>query len=221
MKAEDTSVLIFAKAPVSGSVKTRLIPAIGADKAAVLQKLFIAEKIKSCMRANIGSVQLWCTPDTSHPTFQGATVDYEITLHKQADGDLGYRMFDACIQALEVSDNVILIGTDCPGIDETYLKQAQQALINDHDVVLGPAQDGGYVLIGFRKGVRKFIGEIFADITWGTSTVLAQTRQKLVQQGLHWKELPVRVDIDRPGDLTHLDSVVYADVLTNTKTVAN
>lgn len=117
-------------------------------------------------------------------------------LSDQQGADLGERMAFSFSIALQTHDKVIIIGTDCPALDEEYIEQAIQAL-GEHDVVIGPAEDGGYVLLG----LRKFSLELFTGISWGSDSVLKQTRQVLKDLSWSYKELGIMHDIDRPKDL--------------------
>ena len=107
-----------------------------------------------------------------------------------------------CDEALERFERVILVGSDCPGLDDAYLAQAVDSL-QQASVVLGPAEDGGYVLIGARQVSR----EMFAAIDWGSSQVYAQTLARLQDIGCDWLSLPAQVDIDRPEDIVHWESL--------------
>ena len=112
-------------------------------------------------------------------------------------------MQHALIQVLRGNKQVLVVGTDCPLIDKTYLNSAFEALQHGNGVVLGPAEDGGYVLIG----MKRFNYALFAGISWGTDRVLEQTRAALVRTGWTWSELEPLWDIDRPDDLYRM----YAD----------
>jgi glycosyltransferase A (GT-A) superfamily protein (DUF2064 family) len=108
-------VQVFARAPVSGEVKTRLIPRIGADAAADMQLALTERALAVALEAGIGPVELWCSPDPSHPTF-AAYQHSGVTLRSQCDGDIGERMLQALSSALLAGDTVVLIGSDCPSL---------------------------------------------------------------------------------------------------------
>lgn len=191
----DAVIQIFARAPVPGEAKTRLIPALGADGAAALQARLLQRTLAMATRSALAPVQLWCSPDCDHAAFR----DWPgVSRHVQQGADLGERMQHALIAGLETARRVILIGTDCPGLDAGYLRQAIERLA-EHDVVLGPAEDGGYVLVGWRRPV-----DLFAAIDWGSERVLEQTRTRLRAAGVSWHELPVLWDVDRPADVARL-----------------
>ena len=128
-------------------------------------------------------------------------------LTSQHGYDLGQRMHNAIEAGLQNYQSVLLVGSDCPSIDEAYLFRALKAL-EEKPVVVGPAEDGGYVLIGMKYIQPK----IFEHVSWGTAQVLAQTRQGLVQEKREWTELPTLADIDRPVDLSHIKNL--AEMLT-------
>lgn len=191
----DAVIQIFARAPVPGAVKTRLIPALGAEGAAALQAKLLFRTLEMATRASMAPVQLWCAPDCRHAAFQ----DWPgVSRHVQQGADLGERMAHALAAGLRSAQRVVLIGTDCPALDANGLHQAI-ARLADHDVVLGPAEDGGYVLVGWRRPVA-----LFAGIDWGSEQVLDQTRARLRAAGASWHELPVLWDVDRPADVARL-----------------
>jgi len=182
---------IFAKDPIPYQVKTRLIPELGAEGAADFQ----AQLIRLCLKKFISSfsVQLWCAPTEKTVFFQQCQADFTISLHKQQGGDLGVRMANALAYS---SSPTVLIGTDCPNLQLSDIKLAFSKLQNN-DVVITPAEDGGYVLIGMRQAIP----EIFTNIPWGTSQVFELTLKKFRQLKLRWHELPKQWDIDHPEDL--------------------
>jgi rSAM/selenodomain-associated transferase 1 len=196
----DTSVTIaiLAKAPIPGAVKTRLIPTIGAHAAAVLQERLTERAIATALAADVGPVTLWCSPDATHSTFLKLVMQQRIILKRQPEGDLGARMLAATAAG---NGPVLVIGTDCPALTELHLRGAANALREGNDVVIIPAEDGGYVLIGTRKPQPA----IFADIAWGTNTVLADTRTRVIEQRLMLIEQPPLWDVDTEADLARLE----------------
>lgn len=125
-----------------------------------------------------------------------------LTVQAQRGPDLGARMHNALSDALHGVGRAVLIGTDCPELDAAYLDAAFDAL-DGHDAVLGPAADGGYVLIGLRRPAPT----LFTRIAWGTGTVLAETRAGLRAAGLSWRELPTLRDLDEIADLDHFPAL--------------
>jgi len=189
-------ILLFAKAPVPGQVKTRLIPSVGAQRAAEIYRTLLERVIEEATR-EIASVEIWCAPDTRHAVFQTVVGNPSITLRTQTTGDLGQRMAYAARQALTGSEMVLLIGGDCPELKAEHLRRALTWLDAGVDAVLGPAEDGGYVLLG----LRRMNWQLFCDIPWGADQVLNITRQRLAQLGWNWRELEPLWDLDREADL--------------------
>jgi rSAM/selenodomain-associated transferase 1 len=192
-------ILIFAKAPIPGQVKTRLIPALGAAGAARLHRRLVWQQLERLAPAGIAPLQLWVTPDVSHAFIRALAGRFGLSLHSQSGIDLGERMHHAAGWAQRYSEAVVLVGTDCPALDAAYVVSALEALAVE-DAVLGPAEDGGYALLGLRRAAP----ELFRDIPWGGERVAAITRARMRELGWRWRELPVLWDVDRPADLTRL-----------------
>ena len=192
------SIVILAKAPIPGFAKTRLIPAIGAHAAAVLQERLTERTVATALAAGIGPVTLCCDPDATHDTFLKMVARMKITLRPQPPGDLGTRMLAAVATS---TGPVLLIGTDCPALTEAHLRSAAMALRDGNDVVLIPAERGGYVLLGMRKAQPA----LFSNIGWGGSSVLADTRARIVEQRLMLIERPPLWDVDTEIDLARLE----------------
>ncbi len=200
VQRQATSVLLFAKAPVAGQVKTRLMPALSAEQAlAVYEQLLL--RVIGNVKASEHPLEIWQAGDVNHPFWQ-RVAHASTSFYPQVEGDLGERMLAASRDALSRSDKVILIGADCIDIDEDYLNTAIQSL-DEKPVVIGPATDGGYVLLG----LSQVDAALFAEIDWGTENVFTQTQQKLAELGWEYSELPALADIDRPEDLHLLGSM--------------
>jgi len=200
--------LIFSRAPEPGKVKTRLIPRLGAVAAASLHQRMLQQTVYQAVAGTLCPVQLWCSPTTDHPFFTRLAEDTGISLNQQVSGSLGDRMLYAADRALASARYVVLTGTDCPGLDTAYLRAALQKLADGYDAVLGPAEDGGYVLLGLRESDQL----LFDDIPWGTDRVLPVTRQRLQRLAWRYTELDTLWDVDRPNDVTRL-SMEYPAVL--------
>lgn len=193
------TLMIFMRYPQPGRTKTRLIPALGPEGAAQLYCGLVAQtlaQVAILQRERPIAVELWFTGGTLDQMQTWLGIDGYI-YRSQVVGDLGERMaaaFQAAFQA--GTERAVLIGTDCPGLTATHLATALTALA-DHDLVLGPAQDGGYYLIG----LRQLVPALFAQIPWGTATVAQQTLAIAARVGLSVHCLPVLADLDRPEDL--------------------
>ncbi len=193
---EAVAVAILAKAPVPGFAKTRLIPMLGPDGAAALQAALIARAAATACAAGIGPVTLWGAPDETDPAF-AALVSRGIALARQGDGDLGARMLAALTAA---NGPALVIGTDCPVLSAADLRTAAGVLRGGTDVVVFPADDGGYVLIGARRPQPT----LFSAMQWSTPEVMEETRRRLRQFGLTWQEPVALWDIDLPQDVDRL-----------------
>lgn len=190
-------VAVFTRFPEPGRTKTRMIPALGAQGAARLQEVMTGRTLlmtRIWQAAGRGLVHVRYTgaPRASFERWLGPVAAYR----DQGDGDLGARMARTVRDALASgSDKVVLIGCDCPDLDATRLSEAFTAL-DTHDVVIGPARDGGYYLIGMRGAHTA----LFEEADWGTATVLEQTRQCAARLGVRVAELGELDDVDEPPD---------------------
>lgn len=191
------SLHMLARAPVPGRVKTRLIPALGAQGACDLQQLLL-ERALQLPGQGFNERFLWLD-DLPSAELQAMAHRLGWTLVEQPAGDLGERMRRIATLGLAESDAVILIGNDCPALDAGYLQAACSAL-QEQQVVIGPAEDGGYVLLG----LRNINAALFSDMPWGTEQVLSLTLQRLQQLDWHPTLLPALWDVDRPEDLSRL-----------------
>jgi rSAM/selenodomain-associated transferase 1 len=199
-------VLVFTRTPVPGRVKTRLIPVIGAERAANLHRAMLWRAVETATAARVGPVGLWCTPASEHPYLVEIQRAFDAGLHLQSGDDLGERMHRALTSALGGAAEALLIGCDCPSLEVGDLQEAASALREGCDAVVGPAEDGGYYLIG----VRRSDPQVFSGIEWGSARVLAATRDRFRGLGWQWRELATRRDVDRPEDLAAVgDLLIY------------
>jgi uncharacterized protein len=200
------AIAILAKAPLPGLAKTRLAPALGHDGAAALQARFIERAVETAHAAAIGPVTLWVAPDERHPAFQTIAALLGVPLARQPAGDLGLRMLVAMAAA---RGPAIVIGTDCPALTADHLRRAADALRSPADVVIIPVEDGGYALIGSRWPDPC----LFLDMPWSTERVMGETRRRLSERRLSWRELPQLWDVDVPADLDRLRAVGLASLI--------
>ena len=183
-----TRIVIFAKEPVPGRVKTRLIPALGAEGAARLAAEMLERTVEETLATGLG-VELCGEPDAAG-WFEGA-----VPKTAQGEGDLGERLARAARRVL-AEEPVLLIGADCPALDRTRLRAAAEAL-RTHDTVIHPAADGGYVLLG----LNRFYAGLFEGIAWSTATVGADTVARIEALGWSLHVGETLADVDQPADL--------------------
>jgi rSAM/selenodomain-associated transferase 1 len=200
MRFSEGRLLVFAKAPVPGRVKTRLIGKYGESGAVMLYKSMLRRTLEFATVIGPHPVQLWCAPNTRHRFFAACRRDYGVELQTQRGNDLGRRMDYALRKTLEKSRYAVLIGSDCASLTPAQLRFALKALTLGWEAVLGPAEDGGYLLIGLRRPCPK----LFKGIEWGGPGVLAATRGRLRRAGLNWIELPPGWDMDHPADVKRM-----------------
>lgn len=200
---------LYAKEPILSKVKTRMQAVLGRDGALSLHKALIRYVFTNIAESRLCPIQLWVARSQSSLTCNKQHDEFFLSLCNKRDifyqegQDLGARMAFTARQVLKSCDYVVLVGSDCASVDATYLEQALQALASGEQIVLGPAEDGGYVLLG----LRVVPDCLFAGVPWGEGEVMAITRQNLEAAGLSWHELEPRWDVDRPQDLQRLDSL--------------
>lgn len=192
-------IVIFAKAPLPGFAKTRLIPALGAQGAADLARHLLACTMEAALAAQVGAVELCVTPAPADPVWQTFNLSKAVQWTDQGEGYLGERMARAAQRVLDAGESVLLIGTDCPALDASQLHRAADALQRS-DATLFPTFDGGYALLG----LNRFDPSLFSGIAWSTDSVAAETMSRL--NALDWRvDRHATVhDIDEPADLKWL-----------------
>ena len=193
MKA--TRIVIFAKAPVPGSVKTRLIRVLGAAGAARLAQRMLADTIDHALAAGLSIPELCATPDPDDASWAGH-LPAGVRLSDQGPGDLGQRLAAATRRVIEGGERILLIGTDCPKLNGKRLREAA-AQLDAHDAVIHPAFDGGYVLLGLRRTDPS----LFDNVAWSTDTVAATTIARISALGWSLFVGDTLQDIDEPADL--------------------
>ena len=195
-----TRIIVFAKAPVPGRVKTRLIPALGADGAASLAREMLQRTLDISLSSKVGEVELCMDPGPGEPAWQGVELPDSLCLSPQSEGDLGTRMALAVQRRIDAAP-VIVIGTDCAEMQPDLLKRAAIALTSA-DAVIHPCADGGYALLG----LRRFSASVFAGIAWSTPSVCEQTLARCA--ALNWRVHVGQTvhDVDTPADLAYWHS---------------
>lgn len=194
-----TRIVVFAKAPQPGRVKTRLIPALGAEGAAALARRMLEEALAQAVRAGVGPVELCMSPGPADPAWSGLAIPDAVIRGDQGEGDLGARMARAARRVIGEGEAVLLTGTDCPDLTADRLRAAS-ARLADHAAVLYPAADGGYVLLG----LNRFEASLFNDMPWSTPAVARLTLARMAALGWRvWVGETLR-DIDEERDLVWL-----------------
>ncbi len=196
MEFPNAKIILFAKAPVNGMVKTRLIPDIGEVAATKVHEQLVIHCLQVLTEAMLSPVELWCAPDTKHTFFAECEKKFPISLHKQQGAGLGERMHHALTLQPNASPT-LLIGSDVPAISVDYLRKAMQVLSSGESWVFGPAEDGGYVLVGCNESDER----MFSDILWGTNLVLKQTLDNAEEVGCKPFLLDALWDVDNYADL--------------------
>lgn len=201
MTAAAPALLVFAKEPMLGHVKTRLAASVGDERAAAIYRELTALTLAHAVRAHragiVDRIELWCAPSPDSDYFRALAAHCSGSLHTQSGTDLGQRMTHAIADALTRATSVILIGTDCPVLDATRLALARNRL-DAFDAVLGPAEDGGYVLVASRVLLD------FGATRWSSSHAFNDTVAAFDAAGITWTALPASWDVDTPADLARL-----------------
>lgn len=207
---EPVAIAIFAKAPIEGFAKTRLIPRLGAKGAANLQWTLIERTISVARAAEIGPIFLWCSPSKRETAFASLSERYDIPLFDQIEGDLGDRMHHA-LRVTCATTPTLLIGTDCAVLTAEHLVACAERLRSGTNAVFIPVEDGGYMLVGLKRPAP----ELFRSMPWGTSRVMLETRKRAEACGILMAELPPLWDIDVPEDYERAVSCGEIDVVEN------
>ncbi|CAM3840371.1 2-phospho-L-lactate guanylyltransferase [Vibrio aerogenes CECT 7868] len=194
-------IILVAKAPLPGLAKTRLAPALGKDGAAKLALKLLQHSVNEAVAADTGPVELYVSPSVADPVWDGLNVPGCVQWSQQPDGDLGERLAAVAQRVTGQQEAVLLMGTDCPGLTASVLRDAALALTDD-DACLVPVSDGGYALLG----LKQYLPSVFTDMPWSTSQVAELTIQRILAAGRSLKILPELHDIDEPADLQWLPS---------------
>jgi uncharacterized protein len=198
------TLIIFTRYPEPGKTKTRMIPVLGREGAANLQRRLTEYTLKQARDfRQLREVEIAVYFTGGNINLMRDWLGNDVNYAAQVEGDLGVKMRSAFAESFaKNSKRVVIIGTDCPSIDCQILASAFKAL-EDNELVLGEAADGGYYLIA----LSKLFAELFVDIKWGTNTVFATTKAIANAINLATAYLPILRDIDRPEDL-HLVKLI-------------
>ncbi len=197
------ALVVFVKAPIPGKVKTRLQTALSASQAARVYEAFVRDTVACARRTGEAAVSIAYEPHPKRPDL--AWLEDSPPWFPQTNGDLGARLISAFERAFRAgASKVVVIGSDCPDLDPGILRQAF-ARLDDAEVVLGPAEDGGYYLIGLRAPMP----HLFTKMEWSGPEVLKRTLDRLRLRGASFRLLPVRSDVDTYGDFKALARRLY------------
>lgn len=192
-------ILQFAKSPRLGKVKTRLASVLSDQQSLSVHRMLVEHCFRTLTQSSLAPVDLWLDrPADEHLEFWAEIGAKRFKL--QATGDLGARMHAACVETLQPqgkADALVLVGSDCPMLNADIIDDGLAALYGGADVVLGPALDGGYYLVGLKRPHS----DLFREVPWGTSKVFDVTKNRLDSMALSWAQMKPLADLDRPEDL--------------------
>ena len=191
-----TRIIIFAKAPAPGQVKTRLIPALGEIGAARLANEMLKATVAAALETRLAIPELCVDPHPLDEAWNGFLPEAHLRVTSQGEGALGERLARAAKRTILLGENALLIGTDCPQMDAARLRAAAAAL-ETTDAFVHPTADGGYALLG----LRRFDEALFADIPWSTDRVCAETIARIEGLGWSFGVGETLRDVDEPEDL--------------------
>jgi len=189
-------LLIFAKQPVVGEVKTRLQPDYSAEQAASIAAELIRLTVDLAVESWPDDIYLYGSPNADHPLFAELAERFGLALRNQASGDLGARMHAAMREGIARRGAAAILGCDVPHAAWDILDDANHHLARGRSV-LGPTDDGGYYLIGLTTPAMN----LFANMPWGTSQVFDMTIERARESGIEFTMLPQLADIDTAADL--------------------
>jgi uncharacterized protein len=200
-------IIVMVKAPRAGEAKTRLMPLLSERDASAIAACFVQDVVAGARRVARDVIVAYTPPD-GLKTLQ-SLLPRDLLWMEQQGADLGARLEAAVWRAAALGFRpIIVIGADSPTLPPRLIEEAIRALAMDEaDLVLGPAEDGGYYLIGFREPVRN----LFQSVAWSTSFVYRQTAEAAARMGLRLRQLPLFYDVDTPADLLRLRDEIHAD----------
>ena len=195
-RASDCCLCVFARAPTLGFVKSRLAAEVGPTEALAAHTELLEGTLERCVSPAHYQTELWIAgPETDNPVVADLIRRFGLDLRAQWGDDLGSRMWNALEEKLKIGARVLVVGSDCPDIDRDYVLQGFGAL-DQADVVLGPAEDGGYGLVGLRTAAR----ELFLSVRWGSDDVLQTTLERAERGGFRVRLLKRIYDVDTLSD---------------------
>jgi len=205
--AQKELLIVFSKNPEIGKVKTRLISHIGEQCAYDLYKAMLEQTLENCVHGSKPDRfhEMWIRGDYKNSYLENLAAQHGLSLQQQVGNDLGASLSHAFLSSKDAYQSIIVIGGDCVSInfhqDSEYLEQAF-TLLKEYQVVIGPARDGGFVLVGFQS--QSFVDDIFVNIDWGTSKVLEQLLNNIAARQLKVRCMDTLWDVDEFQDLVLL-----------------
>ena len=197
MTIKKQHLIIFTRYPEAGKTKTRLIPALGTKGAADLHRQMTEHTLTQVKQLQSYAISFEVRFAGGDMQLMQGWLGCDSIYQSQGDGDLGQRMARSLLYAFQSgAEKAVIIGTDCPDVNAEILAEAF-AKLHHYNLVLGPAMDGGYYLVGLQYPIP----ELFIDIDWGTAKVLQQTVEIAENLNLSVVYLPYLADIDQPEDL--------------------
>ena len=207
LKGPLPTLIVFARTPVPGAVKTRFTPPCTPEQAAKLASLITRHSVRQAARYWPGTLRVAVWPNPRHRVFQDLEGELGIPVELQSAGDLGDKMLHALKAETARGAPAAVIGTDVPHCPPALIERTYRLLRAGHDV-LGPSHDGGYYLIGLQHATR----ELFCDVTWGSDQLCAITRSRAAALGIEFQLLDALVDLDTWADLVRVkDAFPLAD----------
>ncbi|MEO0443567.1 MAG: TIGR04282 family arsenosugar biosynthesis glycosyltransferase [Pseudomonadota bacterium] len=203
----DCRLLVMAKSPHLGRVKTRMQPQFSQQFSRHLHVCLLDYCLSQWRAAAVCPISLWLAGEKA-TLFDALPHHATMDCRQQVGQDLGERMLYAARDGLSAGQNIVLVGTDCPFIDKRYLLAACKAL-STNEAVIGPAADGGYVLLGLRRAYPS----LFHNMEWGTQRVFGETLEALKKSQCRYHVLSTLNDIDRPEDIALLKKIPFFDKL--------
>lgn len=200
--SNSVAVVIFTKNPDPGNVKTRLIPELGEQGSYKLYCELLNHTLSTVNELNHIDKYIYTTPNVAHPFFNRYQTEYNFTIEKQTGIDLGMRMHNAFQNILSEHEACVLLGCDCPTLTVSILNNAVLGL-NGNDIVIGPANDGGYYLIGLKQHNIK----LFNGMNWSHSSVYKDTIERIEKENHSYIELERLTDVDNYNDLEKLKEI--------------
>ncbi|MFB5650026.1 TIGR04282 family arsenosugar biosynthesis glycosyltransferase [Leptospira wolffii] len=192
---------VFLKNPIPGNVKTRLAKDIGEEAALEVYQALVDKTQAACKGLDLPKT-LWFDSFLPNPSELGSWGHSPLFIRLQQGKDLGEKMRNSFLYSFQSgASSAVLIGSDCPELDTLHLKEAFQ-ILEHKDVVLGPAKDGGYYLVGLRSDTP----ELFHGIEWSTDTVFSRSLEKMQWARKQVGLLPVLSDLDDSKDLEYFES---------------